>query len=127
MGAYRRALAAGGVQVGEDFDTELTAALAGWVVARGAMIDRALHRDRRWGTTTMRPRLMSWTGRFATAAAATGTFPRLRLVAEGLNARFRSLWPEAVIPAYPALAGPDRPWPACHRDGNRVSDGPPNS
>src|SRR5450755_4943999 len=33
---------------------------------------------------------------------------RLRLVAEGMNERFRSLWPEAVIPAYPALASARR-------------------
>jgi Phosphotransferase enzyme family len=106
MGAYRDALEAGGVEVGEDFDTELTAVLAGWVVARGAMIDGALNHDRPWGTTTMRPRLLCWTARFAAAAARTGAFPRLRQVAEGLNDRFRSLWPDAVIPAYPALAGP---------------------
>jgi hypothetical protein len=41
MGAYRSALEASGVEVGDDFDTELTAALAGWVVARGTLIERA--------------------------------------------------------------------------------------
>ena len=106
MAAYRSALEAGGVEAGQDFDTELTAALAGWVVARGAMIEGALERDRQWGTTTMRPRLVSWTERFAAAAATTSTFPRLRILAEGLNDRFRSQWPNAVIPAYPALADP---------------------
>ena len=55
---------------------------------------------------TIRPRLVSWTERFAAAAAATGTFPRLRFAAEGLHDRFRFLWPTEVIPAYPALAGP---------------------
>ena len=54
----------------------------------------------------MRPRLMSWTERFAAAAAATATFPRLQTLAEGLNDRFRAQWPAAVIPAYPALADP---------------------
>lgn len=87
-------------------EAELTAALAGWVVARGAMIEGALKRDREWGTTTMRPRLVSWTERFAAAAATTRTFPRLRLLAEELGDRFRSRWPDAVIPAYPALADP---------------------
>ena len=106
MAAYRGALQAGGVQAGRDFDAELTAALAGWVVARGGMIQEALERDRQWGRTTMRPRLVSWTERFAAAAAPTRTFPRLRILAEGLNDRFRSRWPEAVIPAYPALADP---------------------
>lgn len=106
MGAYRSALQAGGVEAGQDFDTELTAALAGWVVARGAMIEGALKRDREWGTTTMRPRLLSWTERFAAAAATTRAFPRLRILAEELNDQFRTRWPSAVIPAYPALAGP---------------------
>ena len=106
MGAYRSALQASDVEVGDDFDTELTAALAGWVVARGTLIERALERDGDWGTTTIRPRLMSWTERLAAAAAAAGTFPRLRMAAEGLRDRFRSLWPTEVIPAYPALAGP---------------------
>ena len=106
MGAYRSALQASDVEVGDDFDTELTAALAGWVVARGTQIERALERDGDWGTTTIRPRLMSWTERLAAAAAAAGTFPRLRMAAEGLSDRFRSLWPTEVIPAYPALAGP---------------------
>ena len=41
------------------------------------MIERALKRDEEWGTTTMRPRLVAWTQRFA-----------------------------AVVPAYPALAEP---------------------
>ena len=75
MAAYRRALETGGAGVGEDFDTALTAALAAWLIARSAMIGTALDRDHTWGTTTMRPRLLSWTARFAAAAATTGTFP----------------------------------------------------
>ena len=107
MGAYRSALKASDVEVGDHFDTELTAALAGWVVARGTQIERALERDGDWGTTTIRPRLMSWTlSVWQRLAAAAGTFPRLRMAAEGLRDRFRFLWPTEVIPAYPALAGP---------------------
>jgi hypothetical protein len=58
------------------------------------------------GTTTMQPRLLSWTRRFAAAAAVAGTFPRLRTLAEELHDRLGSRWPDAVIPAYPALAEP---------------------
>jgi hypothetical protein len=104
--AYRGALAAGGAEAGPDFGAELTAAMAGWLVTRGAMIEGALRRDGQWGTTTMRPRLLSWTRRFAAAAAATGTLPRLRMLAEGLDDQLGSRWPDAVIPAYPALAEP---------------------
>jgi Ser/Thr protein kinase RdoA (MazF antagonist) len=106
MEAYRGALAAGGAEAGQDFGAELTAAMAGWLVTRGAMVEGALKRDSQWGTTTMRPRLLAWTRRFAAAAAATGTFPRLRMLAEGLNDQLGSRWPDTVIPAYPALAEP---------------------
>ena len=46
----------------------LAAALAGSVVARGAGIRHALDEDRNWGTTTMRPRLLTWLHSFAVAA-----------------------------------------------------------
>jgi Ser/Thr protein kinase RdoA (MazF antagonist) len=106
MSAYLAALTAGGVEVADELRLELAAALAGWVAARGNMIERALERDEEWGTTTMRPRLVAWTERFAAVAAATGTFPVMRAIAERLNDRFLSLWPDAIVPAYPALAGP---------------------
>jgi hypothetical protein len=80
--------------------------MAGWLVTLGAMIEGALGRDSQWGTTTMRPRVLSWTRRFAAAAVATGTFPRLRRLAEALTDQLGSRWPDAVIPAYPALADP---------------------
>ena len=108
MNAYLAALTAGGVQTADEMRLELAAALAGWVAARGTMIERALKCDDEWGTTTMRPRLVAWTERFAAVAAATGAFPRLRAIAERLNSRFRSLWPDAVVPAYPGLAEPQR-------------------
>ena len=108
MSAYLAALTAGGVETTDELQLELAAALAGWVTARGSMIERALERDAEWGTTTMRPRLVAWTERFAAVAAATGTFPALRAIAERLNNRFLSLWPDAIVPAYPALAGDRR-------------------
>jgi Ser/Thr protein kinase RdoA (MazF antagonist) len=108
MNAYLAALTAGGVQTTDELQLELAAALAGWVAARGNMIERALKGDEEWGTTTMRPRLVAWTERFAAVAAATGTFPVLRAIAERLNKRFQSLWPDAIVPAYPALAEPRR-------------------
>lgn len=106
LDAYRGALAAGGAEAGQDFGAELTAAMAGWLVTRGTRIEEALGRDSQWGTTTMRPRLLSWTRRFAAAAAAAGTFPRLRMLAEALGDQLGSRWPDTVIPAYPALAEP---------------------
>jgi Ser/Thr protein kinase RdoA (MazF antagonist) len=83
---------------------ELAAALGVWVVARGSVIEEALKQDEEWGTTTMRPRLLAWTRRFA----ATDAFPRLQVVAERLHDQFRSRWPDAIVPAYPAFAEPDQ-------------------
>jgi hypothetical protein len=107
LDAYFAALAAGGVALTDGLRLDLAAALAGWFAARGNVIEQALaDDDDGWGTTTMRPRLVAWTQRFAAFTAATGTFPRLCAVAETLHDRFRSLWPETIVPAYPALAEP---------------------
>lgn len=76
------------------------------MVARGARIGRALEKDREWGTTTMRPRLLTWLRSFIEAAARTGALPRLRTLAEATREQLRQRWPDAVVPDYPALAEP---------------------
>jgi hypothetical protein len=75
-------------------------------VGRGAGIARALERDGKWGTTTMRPRLLTWLRSFIGAAAETGALPRLRSAAEIMREELRLRWPDAVVPDYPALARP---------------------
>jgi hypothetical protein len=107
--AYRDQVTSAGLELGPDWEDALTAALAGWVVARGARIGRAMEEDRDWGTTTMRPRLLTWLGGFTGAAARTGALPRLRALAEAIREQLRLRWPEAVVPEYPALAGPGAP------------------
>jgi hypothetical protein len=87
----------------------LTAALAGWVVARGAGIGRALEQDRDWGTTTIRPRVLTWLGSFIDAAARTDVLPQLRSLASALHTVLGERWPSAVTPSYPALASPGEP------------------
>jgi Phosphotransferase enzyme family len=98
-----------GAVLGADWDTALTAALAGWVVFRGATIGGALDEDGEWGTTTMRPRLLAWLRSFTGAAERTGVLPRLRVCAEALHERLSARWPEAAVPDYPALAGHGAP------------------
>jgi hypothetical protein len=73
-------------------------------VSRGAGIAQALDRDMDWGTTTMRPRLLTWLDSFIGAALRTGALPRLRSVAEAMREELRRRWPDAVVPGYPALA-----------------------
>jgi hypothetical protein len=104
--AYRDQVTNAGIDLGADWETALTAALAGSVVARGAAIGRALDEDRDWGTTTIRPRLLTWLHSFIGAASRTGALPRLRSVAEAMHERLRLRWPGTVVPDYPALARP---------------------
>ena len=104
--AYREEVASAGLDLGPDWEVALTAALAGWVVARGAGIRRALDRDARWGTTTVRPRLLTWLASFTAAAERTGVLPRLTSLAEAIRERLVQSWPDTVVPEYPALAGP---------------------
>jgi hypothetical protein len=104
--AHRQQLANAGIDLGPDWESALTAALAGSVIARGAAIGRALDHDGRWGTAMFRPRLLTWLDSFAAASARTGALPRLRATAVGMDEQLRQRWPDAAAPDYPALARP---------------------
>jgi hypothetical protein len=104
--AYHDQVTNAGIDLGPDWETALAAALAGFMVARAAAIGRALDKDRNWGTTTIRPRLLTWLNSFTRAASRTGALPRLRSVAEALHEQLRLRWPDTVVPDYPALARP---------------------
>ena len=104
--AYRDEVAAAGIDLGPDWDAVMTAALAGWVVARGEALGRALDEDEEWGTTTMRPRLLAWLRSFIDAADRSGALPRLRDLAAAAREQLSGRWPEAVVPPYPSVAGP---------------------
>jgi hypothetical protein len=106
--AYRDQVTNAGVGLGPDWEVALTAALAGWVVAR-VRIGRALKEDSNWGTTTMRPRLLTWLHSFIEAASRTGALPGLRSLAEAIREQLLLRWPDAVVPDYPALARPGAP------------------
>jgi Ser/Thr protein kinase RdoA (MazF antagonist) len=104
--AYRVRLRAAGIELGSEWDAALAAAVATWIVARGPMISRVLERDREWGTTTMRPRLLTWLDSFIEASGRAGVLPLLRALAEALRAELGRRWPRTEVPEYPALAGP---------------------
>ena len=104
--AYRDQVTNAGIDLGADWEIALAAALAGSVVARGAGIRHALDEDRNWGTTTMRPRLLTWLNSFIVAASRTGALPHLRSAAEAMHEQLRLRWPGTVVPDYPALARP---------------------
>lgn len=107
--AYRDQMTSAGVILGADWDVALAAALGGWVVARGSALGRALDEDRDWGTTTARPRALTWLRSFTGAAARSGALPRLRVLAEAMLEELSARWPTTVVPDYPALARPGAP------------------
>jgi hypothetical protein len=101
--AYRARLAAAGVSLGQEWEDLTTAALAGLIIARAHILARALQEDSEWGTTTMRPRLLTWLASF-TARDGDGNLPRLRATAEAMRDRLAARWQGLRIPDYPALA-----------------------
>jgi hypothetical protein len=105
--AYGAEIATAGVDLGPDWDAVMTAAMAGWLVARGESLGEALDEDEDWGTTTMRPRLLTWLRSFGQAADRSGALPRLRSLAAAAEELLSARWPEALVPEYPAFAGPE--------------------
>jgi Ser/Thr protein kinase RdoA (MazF antagonist) len=103
--AYRDEMAAAGIDLGPDWDAVLTAAIAGWLVARGEALGRALDEDTVYGTTTMRPRLLTWLRSFIDAADRSGALPRLRDLGAAAHQQLSQRWPETVVPQFPAVAG----------------------
>jgi len=106
MDAYRAVIQGAGIELGPEWDAALTAALAAWIVARGQMITQVLGEDPDWGTTTLRPRLLTWLRNFTEAAGRTGVLPGLHALAGSLHDELSRRWPDTVIAGYPALARP---------------------
>jgi Ser/Thr protein kinase RdoA (MazF antagonist) len=104
--AYRACLRSAGIGLGPDWDAATAAALAAWIIARGPVIARVLDEDRPWGTTTMRPRLLTWLRSFTAAAGRAGVLPRLHALADALHEQLSVRWPGTAVPDYPALAQP---------------------
>ncbi|MGI8792649.1 MAG: phosphotransferase family protein [Acidimicrobiales bacterium] len=96
------------------FDDGLAAALFAWVIARGEILERnragsrvtveGASSDREWGTTTIRPRLLSWL-RVAANAPGYG-YPVLRTLSRDLADALAEQWSDPERLAYPALAKP---------------------
>lgn len=104
--AYRDCLRAAGLTAGADLDAAMAAALAFWIVARAQRITDVLTKDPEWGTTTMRPRVITWLRSFIAQAGATGALPHLRALAGTLHDDLSRRWPGLTVPDYPALAHP---------------------
>jgi hypothetical protein len=106
VAVYRGGLRDAGIELGPDWDADTAAAQATFIIARGRVLGRALDEDRPWGTTTMRPRLLTWLRAFTETASRAGVLPRLADLAAALHDQLSQRWPGLVIPEYPALAQP---------------------
>jgi Ser/Thr protein kinase RdoA (MazF antagonist) len=106
MAAYRGRLEAAGIDLGPSWEAAMTAALGAWIVAWSDAFTKVLEEDPEWGTTTMRPRLLTWLHSFISAASRSGALPALRALASELHQRLSARWPQAVTADYPALARP---------------------
>jgi aminoglycoside phosphotransferase (APT) family kinase protein len=109
IAAYREIMTNAGVALGPSWDVAVTAALGGVIVARGPTFAHALDEDGDWGTTTERPRALTWLASFTDAATRYATLPHLRSVASAMHTRLSARWPDTVTPDYPALARPGTP------------------
>jgi Ser/Thr protein kinase RdoA (MazF antagonist) len=106
MSEYRSAMSAAGVAMGPEWDASLAAALATLITARGRALADAVGRDNTWGTTTIRPRILTWLRGFVSFFASAAVAPRLHELAAHMLERLESRWPSARVPSYPALAMP---------------------
>jgi Ser/Thr protein kinase RdoA (MazF antagonist) len=106
VAAYHGCLQDAGIALGADWDADMAAALASFIIARGRVITRALDEDRPWGTATMRPRLLTWLRAFTEMASRAGVLPRLHDLADTLHDQLSRRWPGLVIHEYPALVQP---------------------
>ena len=106
VAAYRARVETAGIRLGADWDAATAAAQIGWIIARGRAVGRVLKEDRDWGTTAMRPRLLTWLRNFIDTAGRAGVLPRLHALARALYEQLSLRWPGTVIPDFPALGRP---------------------
>jgi Ser/Thr protein kinase RdoA (MazF antagonist) len=106
MSAYQSAMSSSGVVLGASWDTALAAALASLVVARGESLASALNDDQSWGTTTIRPRVLTWLRAFTSFPQADSVLPRLHALAVSAEEVLTARWAPVHVPEYPALARP---------------------
>ena len=111
--AYRSELAGISPETADDvrWKREAAHAAGAWLVDMLAHLpEEALAADVRWGTATLRQRLLHRPGRFVALAERAGVLPALTELAADVTRVLRRRWADlAPLPAYPALAGPGEP------------------
>ncbi len=108
--AYRTELTKGCSQAADDelYGQALVAATAYWAInfAVWLSFSALLEHDQRWGSSTMRQRIMHRSRIFAQLVEEVGYLPRLGTTFSQITAKLTTLWPEAVdsLTLYPAFS-----------------------
>jgi len=121
LDAYRARLEAEGIGLGAEWEDLTTAVLAGLLIARGPMLAEALGQDSEWGTTTIRPRLLTWLRSF-TCRAGDGTLHGFRPPPARCTTGSPSAGPDCGYPSTRPSRGPARRWPRCPTGGSLPCD-----
>jgi hypothetical protein len=106
MLAYRSSMSSAGIDMGPDWEAAMAAALASLVLGRGTALAHALDEDREWGTTSVRPRLLTWLRSFLAFGGSADILPKFHVLAQAMHERLCARWASVVVPDYPALARP---------------------
>ena len=107
---YRQELAAA-MPIARDetaYRTELAHVAAIWLfTCLSWRLEAALAEDARWGTWSIRGRLIWYLDAVIATTAAAGVLPGINAAAQGWRAELRQRWPDAVpLGLYPAFAPP---------------------
>ena len=106
--AYRDALAGGCPEAQDDarWETALICCSAAWLAGVGRLLPGVIERDRRWGVSGNRQRVVAALEHFAVLADELRRFPAMRTTAAKLARRLRMRWPaaEQTLEPYPAFA-----------------------
>ena len=78
---------------------------AGWMAGLCQFLPKALEKDRRWGRSTRRQRIVAGLEHFARLADEFDLFPALKEISQQMNQQLRQHWPEpdCTLPIYSAF------------------------
>lgn len=106
MIAYRQAFLADSSIDDAEFDRALVACSAAWLAGLCANLPGAIEKDRKWGRSTMRQRIVAALEHFQVLSEELGMFRPLAATCGQALAHLRAGWPEEAcrMETYPAFA-----------------------
>ncbi len=107
---YRRELVPGCPEAADDdrFDRAMACCGAGWLAGVLGLLPSVVERDRRWGVSTNRQRVIAALDHFASLSAELGRLPAIAAISAALAQQLRERWPESdcTLPLYRAFSAP---------------------